>query len=425
MLTAHLYQKLSELIPKDKKFAIAFSGGGDSTALVHALRDHPQAHYVYSVDHNLRAGSAAEANSAKQFALACGYDVKLLKWKNNSPSSALQEKARKARYGLIGEQCRKEGIKYLLTAHSQDDQAETLLMRYDRKTDWRGAAGMAERSYGPVWPELAMVTIVRPLLDISRSGLRDYNREHNLKWAEDPSNQNRDFTRIRARDYLKARPELKAELLETARDMRACLAEEGDLLRTQFSAIGHIDPNGIITLTDIPEPELMFHALRCVGGQGGMIDRAKIKGLLAQMRTNSFKSVTLGGALVARHGTGFVICRDPVAVKGRQDSHHERKKMHGRLGLRTHPMTQIWDGRFSFTGPKHRSYMGTVHHDSNLLTPKQRKFLKTIPAPARPTLPVSKQENVIDIIGHGDLGERTVKSLVYPRLQAALAGQLS
>jgi len=99
--------------------------------------------------------------------------------------------------------------------------------------------------------------------------------------------------------------------------------------------------------------------------------------------------------------------------------------MHGRLGLRTHPMTQIWDGRFSFTGPKHRSYMGTVHHDSNLLTPKQRKFLKTIPAPARPTLPVSKQENVIDIIGHGDLGGRTVKSLVYSRLQAALGGQIS
>jgi len=425
MLAAHLYQKLSELVPKDEKFAIAFSGGGDSTALVHALKDHPQAKFVYIVDHDLRAGSTAEAKSAERFAVTCRYNAKVMKWLHKSPNSALQEKARKARYALIGDQCRRAGIKYLLTAHSQDDQAETLLMRYDRKTDWRGAAGVAELSYGPVWPELAMVTIARPLLDISRESLRAYNREHNLTWAEDPSNQNRDFTRIRARDYLKMRPELKVELLATARDMRACLAKEGHVLRAQFSAIGDIDSNGIITLTDIPMPELMFHMLRCAGGQGGMIDRTKIKALLAQMRHASFKSATLGGALVARHDKGFVICRDPVAVKGRQDSHHERKKMRRRLGLRTHPMLQIWDGRFSFTGLKHRSYIGTVHHDSGLLTPKQRKFLKTIPAPARPTLPVSKQENVIDIVGHGDLGLRTLKSLVRPRLEAALGGEFS
>lgn len=101
MLTAHLNQKLSELIPKGEPFAIAFSGGGDSTALVHALKDHPQAKHVYIVDHDLRAGSGAEAQAAKDFALACEYNSKMLKWKHNSPSSALQEKARKARYGLM------------------------------------------------------------------------------------------------------------------------------------------------------------------------------------------------------------------------------------------------------------------------------------------------------------------------------------
>jgi len=114
----------------------------------------------------------------------------------------------------MGEHCRRDGIAYLLTAHSEDDQAETLLMRYERKTDWRGAAGMAELSYGAVWPELASVNVARPLLGVTRQSLRDYNLTHKLRWAEDPSNENRDYARIRARDYLKLRPDLRKDLLD-------------------------------------------------------------------------------------------------------------------------------------------------------------------------------------------------------------------
>lgn len=424
MLTAHLYQKLSELIPKDKPFAIAFSGGGDSTALVHALKDHPQAKHVYIVDHDLREGSGAEAEAAKQFATGCGYKTKVLKWNHNAPRTGLQEKARRARYGLMGDQCRSDGMEYLLTAHSEDDQAETLLMRYDRKTDWRGAAGMADMTYGPVWPELAIVNLVRPLLDVTRQGLRDYNRKYNLMWSEDPSNENRDYARIRARGYLKTRPKLRVNLLSTARDMRGCLDEEKRFLRSEFSRIGGIDPNGMFTLSETPVPELMFHILRCAGGQGGIIDRAKIRHLHTQIRAESFKSATLGGALIVKHKGNFVICRDPVSVKGRQDSHHERKNIKTRLGFRLSDKPQIWDGRFSVTGPKHRSYMGSVHQSSALLNEEQRKALKKIPIAARSTLPVSLQESLIKSIGHQDLGTRTVISLVKARLEAALGGKL-
>ena len=129
----------------------------------------------FIVDHALRAGSNDEAKSAKAFAQKCGYDAQIFTWQNNLPKTGLQEKSRRARYGLMGQVCREQGIKYLFTAHNRDDQAETLLMRYDKKTDWRGAAGMSPMRYGAVWPELAEVTICRPLLDISRQELRDYN----------------------------------------------------------------------------------------------------------------------------------------------------------------------------------------------------------------------------------------------------------
>lgn len=425
MLTADLNKKLSELIPKDAPFAIAFSGGGDSTALVHALKDHPKAKCVLIVDHALREGSDIEAEVAARFARKCGYKAEILRWQHDSPETAIQEKARCARYGMMGDACRKNGIKYLLTAHSKDDQAETLLMRYDRKTDWRGAVGMAELSYGPVWPQLAMVTLVRPLLGVTRQDLRNYNRDQNLIWIEDPSNESRDYARIRARDYLSSRPDLRDALLATGQIMRGYMQEEGALLRQQFAQIGHIDPHGIITFSGVPYPELLFHCLRAGGGQGGVIDRAKIKKLLAQMRAPEFKSATLGGALVARYKDGFVICRDSVAVKGREDSHHSRRALREQLGMRLYAHPQIWDGRFSVTGPKHHSYMGSVHQDAALLKPEQRKALKAIPAAARPSLPVSKHENDIRILGHQDMGSRTVISLVQMRLEAALGGKLT
>ncbi|WP_051279639.1 tRNA lysidine(34) synthetase TilS [Hellea balneolensis] len=341
-LTSQLYRKIDDLIPKGEAFAIASSGGGDSTALVHALREHPQANFVYIVDHNLRAGSCIEAKDAKAFAKECGYKAKVLTWSHDRPQSGLQEKARCARYALMGAQCRTDGIKYLLTAHHKDDQAETLLMRYERKTDWRGAAGMAEFTYAPIWPELAMVNIVRPLLERSRADLRGYNREHKLSWAEDPSNQNRDFARIRARDELTENTELKCELLNTAENMKKALNKEREILRQDANKL-KVDEMGLIHLSSKPLPELMFQCLRAASGLGQHIDRAKLKRLLKMMGNSSFKSATLCGAMIAKEKSRFIICRDPVAVTGRRD---------GGQGVSAGPMPlskhySIWDGRWA------------------------------------------------------------------------------
>ena len=202
MLAAALTDKLKALLPDPaSRFAIAYSGGGDSTALLHALKGHPQLKAVYIVDHNLRPGSRAEAEQARDFAKGLGLNVQILTWDNQGVTSAIQERARTARYALMSAACRETGIEYLLTGHHQDDQAETLFMRFDKNTGWRGAAGIAEMSYAPIWPQMALVTIARPLLETSRADLQAYNRQHGLSWAEDPSNDNTDFERVRARQY--------------------------------------------------------------------------------------------------------------------------------------------------------------------------------------------------------------------------------
>ena len=197
--------------------------------------------------------------------------------------TAVQEKARIARYGLIGDKCREKGIKYLLTAHNLEDQVETLMMRYDRKTDWRGAAGMSSITYAPVWPELSLINIVRPLLGVPRQLLRDYNINNKIKWSEDPSNKDMKYTRIKVRNYLQERPSLAELLLQTSKEMKEFVKEENQILLEQFRKIGKIDQFGNIYLNEIPYPELMFHCLRATSGQGCMIDRSKIKKLLRRM----------------------------------------------------------------------------------------------------------------------------------------------
>jgi tRNA(Ile)-lysidine synthase len=259
---------------------------------------------------------------------------------------------------------------------------------------------------------------------VTRNTLRDYNREHRLEWAEDPSNQNRDYARIRARDNLQDSTELRADLLATASDMRMALEDEKKILREQFALIGVVYSNGYIALTDIPLPELMLQLLRAVSGQNGLIDRAKIKRLIASMRKGMFKSATLGGALIAKIDNGFVICRDPVAVKGRRDKPKAHSALQKHLRLRLKPEPQIWDGRFSVHGQQ--AHMGVLHTHSDGLSKAQRAELKVIPAAARPTLPVVLPDQGLQHVGHYD--EETtcgVVSLIRPRLEAALGGKLT
>lgn len=419
MLTAYLNDKLSALIPESAPFAIAFSGGGDSTALVHALKDHPQARYVYIVDHNLRHGSDAEAEAARRFAVECGYKSKVLKWLHSSPSSAIQEKARKARYGLMGDQCRQDRIKYLLTAHSEDDQAETLLMRYDRKTDWRGAAGMAELTYGPVWPELAMVNVVRPLLDITRHELRDYNHQKKINWTEDPSNENRDYTRIRARDYLSNHADVRDHLVSTAREMRIAVSQEKALLKKQADYLVSVNENGIIRLFSICYPELMRHVLTAASGESRIIDRKKIKRLLGAMKKEGFVSATLAGAMILKRSDEYLIFRDPAFAKGRfsREAEGRKKLTNGRM---------IWDGRYAISVGDGSVYISPNYvHDSDcsLRSPNKDQILaqlfkEKLPELvwiSMPFLNIGKKAYPNTWIGHGGHKGTQVSCLVAER----------
>ncbi len=131
---------------------LAVSGGPDSTALLllaarwrKARRRGPKLLAV-TVDHGLRAGSAAEAKQVARLARSLGVPHRILRWTGAKPTSGLQEKARLARYRLLSEAAAKIGASHILTAHTLDDQAETVLMRLLRGSGPTGLSGMARRA---------------------------------------------------------------------------------------------------------------------------------------------------------------------------------------------------------------------------------------------------------------------------------------
>lgn len=328
--------------------AIAFSGGGDSTAMLHAFRNSPTVSHAFIIDHALRGGSAEEAAKAAKYANSFGYIALTDRWEHDGIETGIQVKARNYRYAALGRMCREAGIKHLITAHTADDQAETLLMRLDRQTGWRGLAGMPIEAYGPLWPALAGVTLHRPWLDKSRRSLRYYNKLHNLNFIDDPSNQNTDFARIRARQALAADPVLREDLLTQQIQMRARLTEERHSFKVWLAAHAVISPQGYVETNEVPPSELLLHILNAVSGSGGPIDAAKRARLCREMATPDFKAATLGGAWILRKpsaegmkfNNSFVFLRDRVAVTGRENS----PSIHP---LKLNPqMWMSWDGRF-------------------------------------------------------------------------------
>jgi tRNA(Ile)-lysidine synthase len=187
---------------------LAVSGGPDSIALMwlaarwrRALARGPRLIAV-TVDHGLRPGAAAEARDVKRLARSLDLPHRTLRWTGPKPRTGLPAAARLARYRLLAQAARASDATHILTAHTRDDQAETLLMRMLRGSGIAGLAAMARES------ERDGLVLARPLLDISKSQLIATLRKAKVGFAEDPTNRDISFTRPRLRALM---PVLAAE----------------------------------------------------------------------------------------------------------------------------------------------------------------------------------------------------------------------
>jgi tRNA(Ile)-lysidine synthase len=180
---------------------LAVSGGSDSMALM-VLADRwaretgwPGRLHVAVVDHGLRAEAADETAFVEREAKRLGLKAHVLKWSGPYPKTGIPAAAREARYGLLCGLARTLDAA-VLTAHTQDDQAETVVMRLARGS---GVDGLSAMETGTVRDG---VTLVRPMLPVSRQRLRDTLRQAGMTWIDDPTNENTAHERVRVRKAL-------------------------------------------------------------------------------------------------------------------------------------------------------------------------------------------------------------------------------
>jgi tRNA(Ile)-lysidine synthase len=184
--------------------AVAVSGGGDSLALMHLLSAFARQRglaspVVLTVDHGLRQSSAKDARKVVAWAKQAGLSAQLLTWRGKKPKSGIEAAAREARYRLMGAWLVKNKITTLFVGHSQDDQAETFLLRLARGSGLDGLAGMRARAPWPL-PGFAELSLARPLLNLSRDQLRGHLKTLRLPWLEDPMNEDAAFDRVKIRN---------------------------------------------------------------------------------------------------------------------------------------------------------------------------------------------------------------------------------
>src|SRR5882757_11527627 len=187
---------------------LAVSGGPDSVALMwlmarwrRALADGPRL-FAVTVDHGLRNEAAREAREVKRLAQGLDLPHRTMRWAGDKPQTGVPAAARTARYRLLAQAARAAGATHVFTAHTRDDQAETLLMRLLRGSGIAGLAAMARQS------ERDGVLLARPFLHVSKSQLIATLKKAKLGFADDPTNRDLNFTRPRLRTLM---PVLAAE----------------------------------------------------------------------------------------------------------------------------------------------------------------------------------------------------------------------
>ena len=309
---------------------IALSGGGDSVALLHLLAEALGAPRLRAavVDHALREGSAADADSALGFAEAIGVEGRKLTLSWPDGPKRAQHYARIARYGALCEEARRIGAKLIATGHTRDDQAETVLLRSARGSGWRGLAGVRALAPAPVWPEGRDIRLARPLLRTRRAALRETLTTAGVGWIEDPANTNTDFARVRARVQL---AEMEAAGLDPMRF--AALAER---LRPHVdeldrAALALIDRSAAfeddLIILDLGawragaaiQHRALSVLLLSAGGGEAEPPADQVDALLPQLEGGAFQGATLAGAWLKPERRGLVIRRDPGALSGRSD----------------------------------------------------------------------------------------------------------
>ena len=349
--------------------AVAFSGGGDSLALLLAAKTWADAHgrplLALTVDHGLRPESVAWSRFCAERAAALGVEHRTLPWDGEKPPAGVSAAARDARHRLLAEAARAAGAGVILIGHTADDRAEAAAMRE------AGSTTPSPRlwSPSPVWPEGRGVFLLRPLLRLRRAALRAALSARGESWIEDPGNVDPRSARARARVAIAGAPlaEEPATALPAAQVLNVEAGAAGDLLVP------------VDRLTDAADGlGLLGAALLCAAGAERPPRREPLARLMTRLATGKPFVATLAGARVESNGARARLVRD--AGDSRRAPMRDMALPRDR--------TIVWDGRFEVAVQSTGLRVGPLAGRAAHLPTALRDALAGIAPSARRALPV-------------------------------------
>ena len=346
---------------------LAISGGPDSTALLYlmarwcAVRQ-PAPHLLaVSIDHGLRPEARHEAAAVKRLAEKLGVEHRTMRWTGAKPSTGIQEAARVARYRLLRTAAHRAKARCVLTAHTLDDQAETVLFRMARGSGLAGICGMARSvpidklangfgqptdaardAEGANWAK--HVVLVRPLLEVPKGRLIVTLQKAGLFYAEDPSNVDPRFARSRLRKLMPALADegLTAQcLVRLARRVRRSEAAHEAVVDWAAKRLGLAADTRRVELNSADWREFPAEiALRLLGraigtiGTEGPVEFGKLEALGEALEAAVAGGLprfrrTLAGAMVSLQKNCIVIDQAPARRSGRRHGNVPRKPRPG------------------------------------------------------------------------------------------------
>jgi tRNA(Ile)-lysidine synthase len=217
---------------------VAVSGGADSTALLLAIEELKTCHKLYTdicvahLDHKLRKSSARDAKWVAELAAKLGYRSVIGRSKvaenAEAASDNLEQAAREARYAFLERTAKRVSANFVLSGHTMDDQAETVLLRLMRGSAGSGLGGMEGiRSLS----KNSSIKLARPLLWARRVETEDYCRIRRVQFLSDEMNEDQQFARVKVRkQLLPLMQSFNNRIVEALSRTASQLREDGDVL---------------------------------------------------------------------------------------------------------------------------------------------------------------------------------------------------
>lgn len=371
---------------------------------------------VLIVDHGLRPGSAKDAAKALRWAKQAGLQAHMLSWQGRKPKGDIEAAAREARYRLMGEWCRAHGVSALFLAHTREDQAETFLLRLARGSGVDGLSAMQPRAQFPL-AGFESLTLLRPLLEMSRAELRDYLGERDQPWLDDPMNMDPRFARTRLRAIL---PILEAAGLSVSRLAAAAshLSRAREALDASaaalmdkavtFDAAGYalMDADAIARVPRELGLRVFSKALMAVSGETYRPRFERLEQLFDAARTGTLSGRTLHGCRIAQAPKPFRKFGAATLLVTRE----ARAAARAPEMLLKPGVEAIWDNRFRILLAVQET-AGRLHVGALGECPEFAGALAHVPASARGSLPALRKGKTLVAVPHamGQGGTQTMR----------------